>query len=113
MYVSEYEFRQAAQFENVRDEVVAEAVASATVDKAQLENRLQEKYEAELRRRPRAQWTRKEHRNDGVQNEEIRALTIAAYLRCLYAAIEYAPTKNLRQFAIEAIRDPAMFKAIT
>lgn len=28
----------------------------------------------------------------GVQNVKMRSLCIAAYLRCLFASIEYAPT---------------------
>ena len=57
--------------------------------------------------------TVKEKRGDGFLNKSIRSLTIAAYLRCLYAAIEYAPTVNLRQNAILNIKDPLMFRAIT
>jgi len=37
----------------------------------------------------------------GVQNNKLRSLCIAAYLRCLHAAIEYAPTRLLKQDAIE------------
>jgi hypothetical protein len=46
-------------------------------------------------------------------NKPIRNLTVAAYLRCLYAAIEYAPTVDLRLNAIQNIRDPLMFRTIT
>jgi len=55
----------------------------------------------------------KEKRGDGFLNKEIRSLTIAAYLRCLYASIEYAPTETLRSNAINNIKDPLMFRAIT
>jgi hypothetical protein len=40
-------------------------------------------------------------------------LTIAAFLRCLYAAIEYAPTAKLRNSAISHMRDPHRFRSIT
>ena len=40
-------------------------------------------------------------------------MTIAAFLRCLYAAIEYAPTSQLRLDAIKHVRDPLMFRSIT
>ena len=46
-------------------------------------------------------------------NKPIRNLTVAAYLRCLYGAIEYAPTIDLRFTAILSIKDPLMFRTIT
>lgn len=55
-------------------------------------------------------------RKDGFGNKQLRSLTIAAYLRCLLAAIEYAPSDNnvsLRALAIEKIREPNMFRTIT
>ena len=55
-------------------------------------------------------------RKDGFGNKQLRSLTIAAYLRCLLAAIEYAPNDNnvsLRALAIEKIREPNMFRTIT
>ena len=55
----------------------------------------------------------KEKRGDGFLNFKFRSLTIAAYLRCLYAAIEYSPSYNLKQYAISNIRDPLMFRSIT
>lgn len=55
----------------------------------------------------------KEKRGDGFLNKPIRCLTIAAYLRCLYAAIEYAPTIELKMGAINNIKDPLMFRSIT
>lgn len=55
----------------------------------------------------------KEKRNDGFINKELRSLTIAAFLRCLYSAIEYAPSVDLRRRAIENIKDPLMFRSIT
>lgn len=39
-------------------------------------------------------------RNDGFQNFELRVLSIAAFLRCLNASIEYAPTYQLKKKAI-------------
>ena len=38
----------------------------------------------------------KNRRKDGFLNKELRILTVAAFLRCLYAAIEYAPQSDLR-----------------
>lgn len=38
----------------------------------------------------------KEKRGDGFLNKPIRILTVAAYLRCLYGAIEYAPLVELK-----------------
>ena len=57
--------------------------------------------------------TLKEKRKDGFLNKDIRRITIAAYLRCIYAAIEYAPTEKLRQDAVNNIKEPTMFRAIT
>ena len=39
-------------------------------------------------------------RNYGFQNFELRVLSIAAFLRCLNASIEYAPTYQLKKKAI-------------
>ena len=55
----------------------------------------------------------KEKRGDGFLNRRVRNLTIAAYLRCLYGAIEYSPTYSLKQDAIHNIRDPLVFRQIT
>ena len=52
-------------------------------------------------------------RGDGFLNHYIRSLTVAAYLRCLHAAIEYAPTYTLRNQTIMNIKDPMMFRSIT
>ena len=52
-------------------------------------------------------------RKDGFLNKKIRYLTIAAYLRCLIAAIEYAPEYELRQDTINNIKEPTMFRTIT
>ena len=52
-------------------------------------------------------------RKDGFRNRELRILTIAAYLRCLLATIEYAPTNELKQDAIKNIRDEQQFRTIT
>ena len=55
----------------------------------------------------------REIRGDGFQNKHLRSLTIAAYLHCMYAAIEYAPTVELRDGAIDKILDPVRFRGIT
>lgn len=46
-------------------------------------------------------------------NKELRSLTVAAYLRILYASIEYAPTAILRNKAIKALRNPLTFRYLT
>ena len=60
-----------------------------------------------------AQVSLKDARGDGFLNVPIRNLTVAAYLRCLYAAIEFAPSISLKFHAIENIKDPLMFRTIT
>jgi len=55
----------------------------------------------------------KQKRGDGFLNRQIRVLTISAYLRCLYASIEYAPSITLQANAIQSIREPLMFRDIT
>ena len=52
-------------------------------------------------------------RKDGFLNKEIRILTVAAFLRCLVAAIEYAPYYELRMDTVTNIKEPSMFRAIT
>lgn len=55
----------------------------------------------------------KEKRGDGFLNRPIRGLTVAAYLRCLYASVEFAPTVPLRKEARDNIIDPVQFRFIT
>jgi len=38
----------------------------------------------------------KEYREDGFQNKELRSLSVAAFLRCLYAVIEFSPNIRLK-----------------
>jgi hypothetical protein len=68
--------------------------------KADIEFRLQEKLKDEqnkIKNDPNGgQLSLKEKRGDGFLNFPIRSMTIAAFLRCLYAAIEYAPTYMLK-----------------
>mgnify|MGYP006893256053 CR=1 FL=1 len=40
-------------------------------------------------------------------------ITCAAYLRCLYASIEYAPSQILKEEAIKNIKDKKVFDSIT
>jgi hypothetical protein len=49
----------------------------------------------------------------GVQNVKIRSLCIAAYLRCLYAAIEYAPSVELKNEAIRQLSDEFTFRNLS
>ena len=40
---------------------------------------------------------------NGVQILKMRSLCVAAYLRCLFASIEYAPNQDLKNQAIKAL----------
>ena len=44
---------------------------------------------------------------------KLRSLSIAAYLRCLYGAIEFAPKESLRAEAIQSISELYVFRNIT
>ena len=41
------------------------------------------------------------------------ALSVAAYLRCLYAEIECAPSAELRDHAVKQLQDLFVFRSIT
>jgi hypothetical protein len=43
----------------------------------------------------------------------MRSLCIAAYLRCLFAAIEYAPDQSHKNEAIRYLKDEFAFRSIT
>lgn len=43
----------------------------------------------------------------------MRSLCIAGYLRCLFAAIEYAPNQELKLEAIRNLKDEFVFRNIT
>ena len=51
--------------------------------------------------------------NSGIQNLEMRSLCIAAFLRCLFNSLEYAPDGDFYQAAIENIHSDILFKSIT
>ena len=48
-------------------------------------------------------------RRDGFLNRELRSLNVAAYLRVIYALIEYAPTVALKITAIRTVRTDFIF----
>ena len=48
-----------------------------------------------------------------IQSLKLRSLCIAAYLRCLYGAIEYAPKEQLRAEAIQSLSELYVFRNIT
>ena len=48
-----------------------------------------------------------------IENDKVRALCIAAFLRCLHAAIEYAPNDKLQAEAIRELRRDDNFFPIT
>lgn len=52
-------------------------------------------------------------RGDGFLNRELRSLNVAAYLRVIYALIEYAPTVALKLSAIRTVRTDFIFQGIT
>jgi hypothetical protein len=47
-------------------------------------------------------------RNDGFQNKKLRSLSITAFLRCVYASIEFAPIMDLRISAIKNVNNDGM-----
>jgi hypothetical protein len=48
-----------------------------------------------------------------IQSLKLRSLSVAAYLRCLYGAIEFAPKESLRAEAIQCISELYVFRNIT
>lgn len=52
-------------------------------------------------------------KEEGFLNDRMRKWNVSAYLRCLYASIEYAPTYDLRQSAISRIEDSRVFGFVT
>lgn len=86
-----------------------------TFDYEKQEKIVQNKYLIELQKKKDAgeALTLKQERNDGFLNKELRSLNIAAFLRCLYASIEFAPNQSSRKISIAIIRDPDMFRTIT
>jgi hypothetical protein len=73
----------------------------------ELEQKLKEKWVDYLKKQGGVGTNQhKDKRGDGFLNRGIRSLTVAAYLRCLYASVEYAPTVPLRKEAIPNILDP-------
>ncbi len=75
-----------------------------------MENILQFKYRDDVRKKklddPSGEnQSMKEYREDGFQNRELRSLSVAAFLRCLYALIEFSPTIHLKTKAIKKIQD--------
>ena len=49
----------------------------------------------------------------GIKNRKLRALCVAAFLRCLHGAIEYCPSADLQQKAIETLSKDKIFTNIT
>ena len=105
------------QFEDIGQDFGSGVAAGSGPTKADIEFKLLEKQKEEqtkvLNDPNGGKLSLKEQRGDGFLNSGIRSLTIAAFLRCLYAAIEFAPNYILRQNAIHNIRDPIMFRSIT
>jgi len=70
-----------------------------------LEKKLLEKHQEEVHEKPTI-YCKKEKRGDGFLNKQLRSLTVAALLRCIYGALEYAPTMKLKLEAIKNIKNP-------
>lgn len=49
----------------------------------------------------------------GVQNDTLRSLSVAAFLRCLYASIDSAPNGEYHEQAIANLRSDKIFAQIT
>jgi hypothetical protein len=49
----------------------------------------------------------------GIKNLKLRSLCVAAFLRCLHAAIEYAPRADYQRSAIAVLQQDAIFMNIT
>lgn len=83
-----------------------------TVKKNEVHQKLVTEQQVMSRKDNRAQ-SFKEKRGDGFLNKKIRSLTVSAFLRCLYASIEYAPNVHLKKQTLKNIREPLNFRAIT
>jgi hypothetical protein len=109
------------QFETLgqnEDDDDTNVVFDSSVTKSEIETKLINLHNEKLKKKAqdptgRYKISLKDKRKDGFLNIEVRTLTICAFLRCLNASIEYAPTEQLRQRAILNIRNPSMFKQIT
>lgn len=112
----QYKFKQNMQFEEVGADYQGVAQEDSWSYEAQ-ERLLQEKYEQEMKRKlddpGSGGQTLLELRGDGFQNRQLRSLTVAAYLRCLYGAIEFAPSADLKHHSVQHIKDPLTFRTIT
>lgn len=87
-------------------------------NKADIEIVLLNEYKADLEKimndpNSNGELSLKDQRGDGFLNQQIRSITVAAFLRCLWAAIEFAPNFALQTEAILDITDPEMFRSIT
>ena len=49
----------------------------------------------------------------GVQNDTLRSLSVAAFLRCLYASIDSAPNGEYHEQAISNLRSDKIFTQIS
>lgn len=111
-----YKFMQDMQFEELGFDLKNTMMDSSSASKER-ESKLKEKQQEEFRKRladpTGGGLSMKEKRGDGFLNKELRSLTVAAYLRCLYGAIEYAPSNALRNNSIQNIKDPLIFRGIT
>ena len=112
----QYRFMQKMQFEEVGVDYKGRYLdyhKSYEEKEKMLQDKYQEEMNVKLEDPAGGGQTLLEMRGDGFQNRELRSLTIAAYLRCLYGAIEFAPTIDLRNHAIQNIKEPLTFRKIT
>ena len=49
----------------------------------------------------------------GIQNDELRSLCVAAFLRCLYASIDCAPDGQYHLQAVNNLKSDKIFTSIT
>lgn len=84
-------------------------------DKEFLNSKLQEQFNnvKEWKESEELEWTAMDHRNDGFQNVELRKLSVAAMLRCIYASIECAPSLDLKLMAIQNLSSVKVFRSIS
>lgn len=85
-------------------------------NREEMENKLFEKYQDDKKKKEinsPSGLSFKEERDDGFLNKDLRSLNIAAFLRCLYASIEFAPNQKIRDRAIRYIKNVEMFRTIT
>lgn len=81
--------------------------------KLEIEQMVYNKHREELNKQNPVKLSLKDQRGDGFLNRPTRSMTIAAFLRCLYASIEYAPSWDMKDESLNTLRDIKLFRTIT